>query len=142
MVILSPPGDHCSWKEPDENRIKELLFNDAYHWIRWLKPVMLHGFLNLLAKPILVAVICNALVACWNPRVGLCLANAVFSSLSILYLVKLYLYLAHFWGGAEFVASSLVEYYSAERFAFFVAEDEGKIVGCVGVTRPREQVHF
>ena len=46
----------------DEAGIKELLFNDAYHWSRWVNPVLRYGCLIFLAKPVSQGVIFVTLV--------------------------------------------------------------------------------
>ena len=60
--------------------------------------------------------------------------------LALVFVAKVTLYLNYFWRIPEFVDNNLTEFYSREGFGFFVAEVNGRIVGCVGVQKAEDKV--
>ena len=137
--------------ESDVPKIKELFLSDVYHWSRWVVPVLRYGVVSLFARPIALAIgsIC-AIACCWDAKVAFLLALALFLQLVVLWLVQLLSHIGYFWLLPEFASdknnnninknsinNKWSEYYSKD--GFFVAELEGRIVGCVGVKKSEQE---
>ena len=47
----------------DELKIKDLFFNDTYHWTQWWKPILRYAVLDLFAKPVFLTVMIIVVLA-------------------------------------------------------------------------------
>jgi len=139
--MSSPTISIRAVEKSDEAKIKDLFFQDAYHWTQWWKPILLHGVLGLFAKPILFSLTVIAVILFTGQALlALRLALGLFAFLAFSTVWKLFLYLMYFWRIPEFLANNLTELYSKEGYSFFVAECESQIIGCVGVQKAEPKV--
>ena len=102
--------------------------------------MILHGVFGLLMKPILMlaVAICFLGLRCFLLSLYLMALFTVF--LLAVAFVKLYLYLTYIWSTPELISATLTEVYSQPGNAFFVAEVDEEIVGCIGLQRSKAQV--
>ena len=129
--------------QSDQPKIKELFQSDVYHWSQWVGPILQYGIISLLIKPITFGIFSIFVIGyCWDVELALLLVKVFVFGLIILYLVKVALFIGYFWMIPEFADNQLASFYSQNGYAFFVAEVEGKIVGCVGVQKKQEQVRI
>ena len=129
--------------QSDQPKIKELFQSDVYHWSQWVGPILQYGIISLLIKPITFGIFSIFVIGyCWDVELALLLIKVFVFGLIILYLVKVALFIGYFWMIPEFADNQLASFYSQKGYAFYVAEVEGKIVGCVGVQKKQEQVRI
>ena len=127
----------------DQLRIKEFFLSDVYHGSQWIRSILWYGIVCLFAKPIALGFIFVYVVgSCWDAGLGFLLAKIYLLMLVTLFSVKTVFFIGYFWTIPEFSSNKLADFYSQKGFAFFVAEIEGKIVGCVGVQKERDQVEL
>ena len=129
--------------QSDQPKIKELFHSDVYHWSQWVRPILQYGIVGFFVKPIVCGISSICVIGyCWDVELGLLLMMVFLIGLVILYLVKVALFMRYFRMIPEFANNQLAVFYSQKGYAFYVAEIEGKIVGCVGVQKRQEQVHI
>ena len=139
--LETPGGDSVlirSVKNSDEEKLRNLLFGDVYHWTRWVKPILMDGVVGLLAKPILYFASLVCLLGLLT-RLDLALVAAASFALLLLAVAigKLVLYLNYIWSTPELKSGGLAEVGAKPGTGFFVAEVAGRVVGCVAVQKTK-----
>lgn len=129
-------------RKSDEGAIEDLLVKDVYRWRPWIFVCLKHGLLSIFPKQI--AFVCVALLVIGATlgqfSTALCVVLTCLSLVCVASLLKMGFVIRFVRNYPEFAERNLTEKYSEEGCAFFVAELEGKIVGCVGVRKRDQEV--
>lgn len=124
-------------RKSDEGAIEDLLVNDVYRWRPWIFVCLKHGLFSIF--PIQIALTCVALLVIGSTlgqfSTALWVVLASLSLVCVASLLKMGFVIRFVRNYPEFAAKNLTEKYSEEGCAFFVAELDGRIVGCVGVKK-------